>query len=319
MSQPTPSEPAPAAPSKLNALLAERQALLEALESDPTYVDPHLTEIDANSRTAEGDELPSHYTDPDQIQADIVDDRPVTTEEVDTEQPVVSAVDKLALWLKEQNPDWTLEQSVKAAQAAHGKSEESAAPQAEQPTSPNLEQLEARRAELKAARKQARTELNFEELEAIEEELEDLTENLMPAARQAEQAATSALTQQFEQSGQQVRDLYPEATNADSALYKRMEEIDADLEANDDPLFLSPDKPLRIAQMAARELNIAPKAKAGPAARPQAARQPHMTAPLKPSAVRAAAPNPTNQIQDEISAIRTPEQYEAMRRKLAGV
>lgn len=328
------SQPTDDTPSAIDALNAEREALLAALENDTDYVDPHAEEVGGKARTSEDDTLPSHFVDPDEIQEEIVAEEPeqptevetpVTTEQVETEQlqateqPTQSAEDKLALWLKENNPNLTLEQALAAAKAAQKATEPEKA--IEQPVAkgPNLEQLEARRAELKAQRKSARAELNLEELDKIEDELEDLTENLMPAARAAEHQASQALASQFEASGERVRNLYPEATNSDSALYKRMEEIDADLEANGDPLFLSPDKPLRIAQMAARELNIAPKAKAGPAAtQPPARQQPRMTAPLKAAGVRAAAPNPTSQLEQQIDAVNSPEKYEELRRQLIG-
>jgi hypothetical protein len=55
-----------------------------------------------------------------------------------------------------------------------------------------------------------------------------------------------------------------------------MVEIEAELLANDDPLYYSPDKPLKIAQMVAAEKNIAPRKKGAP------------TTPVKPAPAPAA-------------------------------
>jgi hypothetical protein len=58
---------------------------------------------------------------------------------------------------------------------------------------------------------------------------------------------------------------YPDTSDKNSAITKRMVEIDNELNEMDNDLYHDPDKPFIIAQMAARELGIAPNSKRQPA------------------------------------------------------
>jgi len=50
---------------------------------------------------------------------------------------------------------------------------------------------------------------------------------------------------------------YPDTTNAESAIIKRMSAMDRDFEKSGNPIFKSPNKPMILATMAAKELGIA--------------------------------------------------------------
>jgi hypothetical protein len=91
--------------------------------------------------------------------------------------------------------------------------------------------------------------------------------------------------------------MYPDAEKEGSPLYKRMAEIHAIMEANGDDTIHHPQKALLIAQMAARELRIAPRAVTAPSSPPaqrtattRARGVAPMTAPLAPRGARTTAP-----------------------------
>ncbi len=189
-------------------------------------------------------------------------------------------VGRLAASYMKRNRDMPMEEAMNRARTQLGvKSEtEQVAKNEEAPTNPDLPQtVEATQAaitDLRAQRKKANTELNFELASDLSDKIDDLNNHRFELQRlgekkQAEQA--SAYDQRFSASESRATDLYEFAGDPKSAGGKRMAEIDADLEKNADPLFSSPDKPLRIAQMVAAELNIAPRRKGAPVAPAKAA------------------------------------------------
>jgi len=92
-------------------------------------------------------------------------------------------------------------------------------------------------------------------------ETEDLIE--IVAEREANQEKTQKQQhdEAFEASFSKASDLYPDLGNQESEFYKRCTEIDEALLATDDPRYFDANKPFMIAQMAAKELNIAPGSK----------------------------------------------------------
>src|ERR1019366_6239096 len=69
----------------------------------------------------------------------------------------------------------------------------------------------------------------------------------------------AAYDRAFDASEEKAIRLYDFVSDPNSVGRKRMLEIEADLLANDDPLYYDPNKPLIIAQMVGKEMRVAPK------------------------------------------------------------
>lgn len=245
-----------------------------------------------------------------------------------------------ALWFMRRNPDMPLETAIAKARAQLGIEEpavSTATPnqettttteQATPPTVVSLEELESTRADLLAKLRTARESLDYDEQATIQAQLDDLVYDAIPKAREA--TARTAQVQQtqtltaLQQSAQTAASLYPEATQEGSEFFNRMIEIEQALTATGDPLINDPNKPLVIAQMAARELNIAPQRKgtaqpptAAPSQQARPAARAQMTAPLaSPGARVTTAPVPA--LEQAIEKISSPEDYEALMKSLVG-
>ena len=121
-----------------------------------------------------------------------------------------------------------------------------------------------------------------------------------------------------------ARQLYPELQDQNSEFFKRAMEIDQALAETSDPRYHDSDKPTFIAQMVAKELGVLPAS-----ARPRAGANP-VTPPLpaKPSVQTPAPPKPEghpkapiasgharaqaapSSVEQLISKVDSPEQYE---------
>lgn len=160
----------------------------------------------------------------------------------------------------------------------------------------------------------------------------------------AEQTAAQQFEAQADASAREAVTLYPDAAVKGSALHSKAAEIEERLAATNNPLLNQPDAPLRIAQMAANELNIPPadpkKPKSStsgststittPAERlsTSTATKPapvNQTAVVRPTSQPAAAPasgaartnhNGNGQGQVVIGPIKSVHDYDALKEKL---
>lgn len=149
-----------------------------------------------------------------------------------------------------------------------------------------LADVEAEYAATRAERKAAMAGLEIEKAGDLDDKLEDLRDE-REALRLAE--ATAGATREsaeearffteYDQAEAKAVAHYPDTTNAESALTKRMVELDQTMKRLGDPLFHSPNKPFLLAQKAAIELGI-------PMADPKAAR----TAPASTATKRRPVP-----------------------------
>lgn len=158
--------------------------------------------------------------------------------------------------------------------------------------------------------RKAMSEVRFEDAADLNAKLMQLTLHRSTLERKAEQEQVQQeqqYTERFQSSVAKAAELYPFAADPASPGGKRMLEIDADLKANDDPLYYSPDRPLKIAQMVATEMNIAPKKKGVPAPATPAA--PAAATPKKgivpQGSSRTVPPAPKPAVDPEISSIKT--------------
>ncbi len=177
----------------------------------------------------------------------------------------------LALAFKKRNRDWTLDQAMEAARNQLGikpKQEAEAPAETVDPKVAALpktvDEVDSLTTKLLADYKKAMSEVRFEDAADMQTQLMQLSLHRSQLERRAEQeqvAKAQKYDADFDASNAKAVDLYPFASDPATAGHKRMAQIDAQLKANDDPLYYSPNKPLKLAQMVAAELNIAPRNK----------------------------------------------------------
>lgn len=219
--------------------------------------------------------------------------------------PETDKVGRLALSIIKRNHDLTMEEAMERARTQLGVKPKDAPNATPAPKSDMPETVEAVDAEIErldAAREQAMVTVNFEEAAKIDRQLRKLDRHRVGLERQSERQEVekaASYDTAFSTSEKQAVKLYDFADKPESPGGKRMAEIDADLEANNDPLFHSPDKPLRIAQMVAAELKIAPRRPGKPAAPATAAAPANGTPAAKkqvlPGGGSRTTPPPVNQ------------------------
>jgi len=182
-----------------------------------------------------------------------------------------SKVEKLALTMKRENPKLSLAQAEAKARDVLGVVED--APADGKETAPaaaaTVETVSAKITAAIAARTKAmKDDLDFAEADRLTNEIEALKDERAGLREQEGKQSTAkqaAYDTAFDAAQAKAVALYEFAKDAESAGFKRMSEIDAQLGENKDPLYDSPDKALVIAQMVARELQIAPKSAAAKA------------------------------------------------------
>jgi len=216
-------------------------------------------------------------------------------------------VGRLAATFLKRNRDLTMEEALVRAKKQLGiKDEREATPATTEPQLPQtVEEVDAQIKQLRADRKKAYSDLKFEDASDLDEKIEDLISHRgeikrQADTRQAEQAAEYDRT--FDTSAAKAADLYPNSADPNSEFGKRMIEIERHLKANDDPLYHSPQKPLKIAQMVAAELNIAPRRKGAPAPAKAAAPAP-TAAPAKKNVLPAGGSKTTVSVVPQKPAI----------------
>ncbi len=188
-------------------------------------------------------------------------------------------VGRLAAALMKRNRDLPMREAVAKAEAQLG-IKPAAAPAAspETPAEPTLpatpEEVQTVIAQQLVAYKKAMSEVRFEDAADIQAKILELQGHRTTLERRAEQEQVKAAQKydaDFDASLAKAVDLYPFATDQASSGFKRMAQIDAVLKQNGDPLYHRADKPLKLAQMVAAELNIAPRNKNAAPAKPAAA------------------------------------------------
>lgn len=274
-----PAEPAPAAPEPV-------------AEVAPAGEETPAAEPEAPAEEAPAEE-PTAPTEPEGDETEEENDggdgpvTPITSKRAHLRLAQDDKVGRQAAALMKRNRDMGMEEAVaKARQMLGIKAPAEAAPTPETPTPASdlpqtIEAVDTELDRLDADREKALVELRFEDVAKIDRTTRKLDRHRLQLKedgqrQQAEQAAS--YDRQFQASEARATELYAFASDPNSPGGKRMLEIEADLKANGDPLYNSPDKPLRVAQMVAAEMAIAPRKKGAPAA------------PAKPAAPVAAAP-----------------------------
>jgi hypothetical protein len=118
--------------------------------------------------------------------------------------------------------------------------------------------------ELKDLRKQHSQALRNGDLDEAADVMDKITEteDLLEVVEQKESFRTQNQREQhdrtFETSAAKATELFPDFNEPESEFFQRCKEIDEALRDTEDPRYYDAEKPLLIARMAARELNIAP-------------------------------------------------------------
>lgn len=277
-------------------------------------------------------EAPAETPEEEEEQIEEGQPTPIKAKRPRVQLPDNDEVGRLALAFQKRNRDWSLSQAIAAAQKQLGVTPEGAKVEAtpDKPKSDLPESVQGVDTALETAeseREKAFTELRFEDVAKIDRKIRQLDRHRTVLEREGERQqsqAVQAYHAKFAQSDAKATELYEAAGKADSPFGKRMAEIDADLEANGDPLYHSPDKPLRIAQMVATEMNIAPRKKGAPVVTPAKAAAPAPVVPagkkgVVPSGASRTTPPAVNQkpaIQVEVENVKSIRDLREIRKKL---
>lgn len=245
--------------------------------------------------------------------------QPVRAKRIRMQLPQGDEVGRLTAALLQRNRDWTMEEALSAARKQLGikdpgaKKDEAAAPKSDLPET--VEAADAMIEQLEAAHEEAMKNVELDKVATLARQLRKLDRHRSTLERDAQQKQVTARAEfdrKFDASESKAAELYAFASDPESPGGKRMREIERELKANDDPLYYSADKPLKIAQMVAAELNIAPRRKGAPQA-PAKAAVPATAAPKKPTQVipsgaSRTTPPATAQkpaIDAEVSSVKT--------------
>lgn len=240
-----------------------------------------------------------------------------------------SETDAAVLKLLSRNADMTLAEAmakVTGTAPTEAAAQAEAAVPATVAAASALDALTARQEALKQELQAAYAEMDFEKVGTLQTEALDLMEkktSATAAKAQAEALENAAFDAKVAQAEAEVRRLYPTADAPNSALNARMTAIYDSMKATNDPTLESPDLALKLAQMAAGQLNIGP-AVATPAPAPAAQAAPPR-APLvqvRPAAggqVSGAVTAPAADALLSGSENWSPEQWEVFNEKHLGI
>lgn len=323
--QPKQPAPPPTTPPAAVEATPAAEPVVTPTESSEATPDPVASEPEQTAEVtppaAEPEQQPEE--DPDGGEGPVT---PLTGKRAHIRVNEADEVGRLALAFQKRNRDWTLAQALEAANKQLGitpQKQEANTP--EQPKGPQMpktvQETDAAMAQKLADYKKAMSEVRFEDAADINAEIMQLTLHRSSIERSAEreqQQAVAKYDADFDASEAKATELYAFVSDPAHPASKRMKEIEATLKATDDPLYYSPNKPLKVAQMVAAELNIAPKSKIATPAKPAAA--PATPAPKKgvvPSgSSRTVPPAPKPAIDPEISSIQTMNDLRKQMRRL---
>lgn len=284
---------------------------------------------------AEADPTTPEAASPEETEDDPVQDGPVTpsqAKKLRLRLPENDQAGRLAAAFMQRNRDWTLTQALEAANRQLGITPAATPPTPEaKPKSDLPETIEAvdtTLATLDGDREKALTELRFEDVAKIDRQVRLLDRHRQNLERDGERKQTQAVQAyhtKFAESEVKAADFYPDAAKPDSPFGQRMKEIDDALQETGDPLFNDPEKPLRVAQMVAREMSIAPRKKGTPVAPTKVAAPAAVPGPKKgilPSGASRTTPPPENAqpaINAEVQAVKSVHDLRKLLKKVTTV
>jgi hypothetical protein len=274
---------APPAPAEKPAAMPEPKPE-EAPPAKPEGETPPEKPADAPPEEAPAGE--PEAKDEDEPEPDDGDLTPIDSKKIRVTPRDDDKVFRLQLRIMRRNRDLTGEEALARAKKELGLDKPADAPAAAPARKPDglpdsIDAIDAAIAQAKADRKKASSNLELETYDTLTEKIESLQGKrglIVDDQRQAQAQAVRDYNRGFAASQTRAENLYAFAAEPESPGGKLMKEIDDALEANGDPLFNHPDKPLKLAQMVATRLNIPPKTKSQETTKP---------APPKPPAAPA--------------------------------
>ena len=251
-------------PESASDYAKEVNALLnEEIDESPSYESEAEPETEVEETTEEVEEVETS----EQEEVEEAEEESAPTDKAARYRiKAKNDVERTALALHKANPSWTLEQSIDAAKKLHPETTPEQSTTEE--STESLANVETQIAELKEKRKAAIKEFDADAQIEIEDQIEALRDKKLELTVKQRETVVSEEQQFYAEADKfqaQAVELYPDAVKADSALAKEMARIDAELIATDNPLIYDPKKALRVAQMAANNLAIAPRSKSAPA------------------------------------------------------
>lgn len=212
--------------------------------------------------------------------------QPSTAKKLRLRLPEADKLGRLTVAILQRNRDLTLDEANAMARKQLGMTPSVDVPNGTTPpATPELpqtvEEVDKTLEALVADMEKAQVELRFEDAVKAQRQIRRLDLHRFGLERQAERKQAEAVASYekgFSESEAKAAELYAFANDPESPAGKRMAEIEESMKEMGDPLYFSPEKPLKIAQMVAAEFNIAPRKKGAAAA------------PVKPAAPPATPP-----------------------------
>ena len=232
-------------------------------------------------------------------------------------------VEAEALSLRKRHPDWSLEECITKAKSILGVSTANGNQEgdgnAEPTPAAKLKDIETQLAELREQRKQAAQDLEFDKFADLDDQMLSLLDQRSSLQKEADRyenerdsMARQAYEKEFSESEARAVRFYPDTTNPESAMTKRIIALDERMKEMGDPLYDSPDKPFILAKMAARELGIPMAQTSSKPAKP-APKEAATRRSIQPAGGNARTTSPSaisSKIEEAIGGVETLEDYE---------
>jgi hypothetical protein len=312
-------------------------------EATPPVGQPPATQTPPDLQNAEGNNAPAETETPaaeQEVEETTAESETPTTPEPEAEEETDDEADgplkvptskqlrispaqqdqvgRLTLAIMKRNRDLPMEQAMEMARSQLGikpqvaEAKPEATPDKSKPSLPmTVEAVDQALETMESEREKALAELRFEDVGKIDRQIRAHDRHRLNLERQAErqqQEAATSYDRDFSAAESKAVELYEFAGNPESPGAQRMREIEAQLRANEDPLYYAANKPLKIAQMVAAEMNIAPRRKGATtppakAAAPVPAPKPKQVIPTGSSRTVVPTANQKPAIEADIAKI----------------
>lgn len=265
-------------------LVQNLTAVVEQPKAEAAATDPSLPDKQAEAEAVKSPEASvAEESKPEEVKPE-ESDIPEPSANVLPERVRVgswSEEERKALQIRARNPDLSLAQAMEMVKK--GQSEQEA--QIADPAT-----LEARIAERGKAKAEAIRALEFDKAADLELEIQSLNTDLRRSERLAAEEGVKAqaeYTQRVNEAKAKAVKFYPDASDKNSPLVSKMNEIYESLKDTQNPLVSDPDLPWKLTQMAANSIGMAPNS-SKPAPSSSAARQ--TKPPIASGNARTTAP-----------------------------
>jgi hypothetical protein len=303
--------------------LKDYEALLEeSLKPQADAVEEEIDSEEAEEDAGNGEETETEETETpeEEIAEDTVEDEGKPQERFRIR--AANEVEATALLLKKQNPGWSLEECLSKSKTIHGTPEDHSedAEDAKSDAPQTVAEVRDRIQALREAKKEAYETLEFAEVARLDLEIDSLRDSLEEIKEKEirkEQLLEMEFNEAVDHSQKKAVAIYPDTTKADSPLVKRMLEIDRQIKDDGNPLYFSPDKPFKLAQMAANDLGIAPRNPKSAASPARPVVKSRTVQPASGNARTTAPTSPNDKIAQAVDQVSDIASYDALLARIA--